>query len=398
MGSEPEIVMVTNALAPDKLGGLERYVRELSAAMVRAGRRVTVITKQVNPGDPLEEWSDEGIRILRHAVPSKQLATFALRYPAAVAHGVRLGIRSAPRDAIVHGHYAISSLPIALSSRPFVQTFHAPVHKEVLAERGGSYALPRPVQSAAVGAVRSVERIILGRSSANVVLSRFMLDEIGALSAKAAGRTTIIPGGVDTDWFAPSAAPAIATSAAPVLFAARRLTTRTGVDELVRAMAMLNRDLPGARLLIAGDGHERATIEELIKAEGLDGTVELLGRIDDEGLRRWYQDADLVVTPTRDLEGFGLSTAEAMSCGTPCLVTPVGANAELVASIDQALVAHGTSAGDLAQAVKVLFEEPGRLRELGSRSREHVLAEWSWDRVVDSYLEVYARHQWGRER
>jgi len=398
MSSEPEIVMVTNAIAPDKLGGLERYVRELSAGLVRAGRRVSILTKQVNRDDPLEEWSQEGIRIIRHRVPSKELTTFALRYPGAVFRGVWDGLRSAPRDAIFHGHYAISSLPLALSTRSFIQTFHAPVYKEVLAERGGSYVLPTPVQRAGVGSVRLAETLVLGRSRSNVVLSQFMFGELADLSTRAPSRTTIIPGGIDVEWFSPATSkPTITEPASPLLFAARRLTTRTGVPELVRAMSILRHDMPASRLAIAGDGHERATIEALIESEGLRDRVVLLGRISDADLRDWYRAADLVITPTQALEGFGLSTAEAMACGTACLVTPVGANPELVAGIDPGLVAAGTAGMDLAAAIKVLAGDEERLRRLGLASRQRAQAEWSWSRVVDSYLELYSAQSlaWG---
>ena len=137
-------LMLTDAVAPDKLGGLERYVRELSAALVAKGLGVTVVTKQVKEEDPLDEEGTDGVHIVRQPVPSKDRLTFALQYPTAVGLGTVRHVRRLGPGCVVHGHYAITTLPVGLTRRPYLYTFHAPVHKEMLSERGGSYALPGP--------------------------------------------------------------------------------------------------------------------------------------------------------------------------------------------------------------------------------------------------------------
>ena len=115
----------------------------------------------------------------------------------------------------------------------------------------------------------------------------------------------------------------------------------------------------------------------------------LLGRISDVELRDWYRAADLVVTPTQELEGFGLSTAEALATGTPVLVTPVGANPELVRDLDPQLVAEGSSSGDLARAICQLVDQPALLERVRRDARAWAETRWSWDRVVDRHLEIY---------
>ena len=82
------MIIVTNALAPDKLGGLERYVRELAAGLVRQGVRATVVAKRVDPEHPAREVGPDGVAVVRHDVPSKRLRTFALRYPLQVAAAI----------------------------------------------------------------------------------------------------------------------------------------------------------------------------------------------------------------------------------------------------------------------------------------------------------------------
>ena len=385
------VLMLTNALSPDKLGGLERYVRELSAHLVAKGVPVTVLTKQVHADHPLEEIGSDGVRIVRQPVPDKSRRTFALQYPAYVALGTLRHTRGLGPGWILHGHYALTSLPLVTTRRPYLYTFHAPVHKEILSERGDTYALPRPVQSAAVAAVRTAERFVVARATRSITLSRFMRSELAELSATAAARSEVVAGGIDTDWFCPG--PKLrsqwAAPAAPLLFTARRLTGRTGVSELVEAMPEVLVHHPQAQLAIAGDGHLRDIIDRRIRQLGLDRSVVLLGRISDVELRDWYRAADLVVTPTQELEGFGLSTAEALAVGTPVLVTPIGANPELVRELDPQLVAEGSSSADLARGICQLVDQPALLERVRRDARAWAETRWSWDRVVDRHLELY---------
>ena len=72
----------------------------------------------------------------------------------------------------------------------------------------------------------------------------------------------------------------------------------------------------------------------------------------DTRLRDWYQAADLFVLPTVAYEGFGMVTAEALSCGTPVVATRVGANAELLEPLTADLLADEPSAGSLAATIE----------------------------------------------
>ena len=111
-GEIDEVLMLTNAVAPDKLGGLERYVRELSASLVAKGTPVTVLTKQVNPGDPFDEVADDGVHIVRHRVPSKEKRTFAVQYPVYVSAGILRHLRTAgPRKSLAIWRATTRSAP-----------------------------------------------------------------------------------------------------------------------------------------------------------------------------------------------------------------------------------------------------------------------------------------------
>lgn len=380
------IVMVTNAVAPDKLGGLERYVRELAAGLTARGRPVTVIAKDVEGDLPHSELGDDGVKIIRYTAPAKSDPFFALKYPFTIAAGIEEAIAASGHDSLLHCHYAIAGLSAAIRGRPFLHTFHAPAYREIQSERFGSYVLPEIFASAAARAAAAAEGFVLRRASSTVVLSEFMRGELALLAPGAASSATLVPGGVDTSFFSPGKADKPGGS--PLLVTARRLTTRTGVINLVEAMPRVLAVLPNARLHVLGSGGAAAEIRALVDRLGLTEVVSLRGRVPEEDLLASYRAADLVVMPTLELEGFGLTTAEAMSCGTPVVGTPVGANPELIGLLSPSLLTRSSSPEDLADSVIAAYTSDS-MQVWRRLARAVVHPRMSWENVCDEYEALY---------
>jgi glycosyltransferase involved in cell wall biosynthesis len=385
-----KIIMVTNNALEDKMGGHERYVSELSSTLSRRGHDVTILAKRWSRNAPAREVRADGVAIERHPVPSKRNPLYAALYPPYALYGVASRTRRRGNRTVIHAHMGLPALPLAARRDRYVLTFHAPVWRELLVERQGTYLLPGPVQIAAVKALRAAEAIVARRASATIVLSQFMRSELALLDRAAAERAAVIPGGLDGARFSVDrSVQRPAGSRPPVLFTARRLTPRTGVDELIRAVPLINRRLPGTQLRIAGSGPQETELRQLADGLGLKGSVEFLGRISDESLVDWYRRASLVVLPTRELEGFGLTTAEALACGAAVIGTPAGATPELLGPIDPRLLAGDVSARGIAEAVTHVLSEPGLLANIRRAAVDRVMPAMSWDRVADQYLEIY---------
>lgn len=387
-----QILLLTNAITPDKLGGSYRYARELAEGLAEAGVEVVVLTKRLSREAPAMESPRPGLQISRFEVPPKSNRAYAALYPLAVARAVRRALRAYP-DAIVHTHYPVPALPVALGRRPFLSTFQAPVHRELLSERQDSYALPALAAQPAVGAVRMAEKLIARRASRVIVLSQFSRGLLAQLNRRAGARAVVIPGGIDLELFHPGPR---GDDPWPVLFTARRLVPRTGVGELIAAMPRIVAAFPSATLGIAGTGELDSALRERIGALGLEASVTLLGRVPEADLVRRYQQADLVVLPTQELEGFGLTTAEALACGTPVLGTPAGATPELLAPLDPALIASGTGSDQIAAAALALLGDRDHLQRLAAGSRARVDPEMGWPAIVARHLEVYESLAAGR--
>jgi len=131
-------------------------------------------------------------------------------------------------------------------------------------------------------------------------------------------------------------------------------------------------------------------VEDAVERLGLEPAVRLLGRIGEEALVNWYRLATVSVMPTQSLEGFGLSTAESLACGTPVVATPLGGNLELLSSLNPALLASGSTPGDLSRAICRVVGAPGVLSDVRARARAHVHPSMSWDEIARCHVEHYA--------
>ena len=383
-----KVLMVSNAIYPDKLGGLERYFRELAAALVRKGHDVTTLSKRMDADQPSAETGDDGVRLLRFSTPQKSDPLFVLKYPISVARSVRQTLVGADYD-VLHGQYPITMMPVLTTRIPYIYTFQAPVHKEVVGERQGAYRAPGPVSGATVAALKALERRLLERAAIVVTLSEFVGAEMRAFTRPGSTNWRKIPGGLQTDYFTPQpgARPPVDLGRR-LIVTARRLVERTGLDLLVAAMTQVLRAHPTAQLVITGDGPRRGPIEKQLADLGIAHSVHLVGRVSDQELLTWYRTADLVVTPTLHLEGFGLSTAEAMSCGTPVVVTPVGANPEVVAGLGERFVARSTDPQDIAAAVIDVLGDAALLATARDKARG-LAQRFDWDIVADAYIDAY---------
>ncbi|MFG3072483.1 glycosyltransferase [Streptomyces sp. NPDC048225] len=151
----------------------------------------------------------------------------------------------------------------------------------------------------------------------------------------------------------------------PLVVCVGRLCRQKGQDLLLDAWEAVLARVPGARLVLVGDGPDRARLAARAPA-----SVRFTGAVADAAA--WYRAADLVVLPSR-WEGMALAPLEAMACGRPVLVTDVdGAREGLPpALVPHCLVPPGDPAALADAAAALLLDAPLRA-SLGRRGRAHV--------------------------
>ena len=207
--------------------------------------------------------------------------------------------------------------------------------------------------------------------------------------------TRVIPNGIDVTVFGPrtdvsQTRELIGVRPGEFLWlAAGRLTPEKDFNNLLRAgEALTARELP-IRLVIAGEGPERETITREIQHLGLSDRVELLGLRDD--MPDLYQASDALVLSSAT-EGMPNVLLEAMACRKPVVATAVGAVREVVSDGETGLVVPPEDHQALADAMhRMMALQPGARRSMGEAGYRRVREEFSLERVVDQWEDLFKR-------
>ena len=168
-----------------------------------------------------------------------------------------------------------------------------------------------------------------------------------------------------------------------------RLDPKKGIENLLLALKNVNGHLATSwSLKVAGSGdiYYTKSIKELIERLGLGQRVEMLGEVAGEAKKKLFASADIVVVPSYT-ENFGLVVAEALSHAVP-VIASIGTPWQRLDEVGCGLWVDSAPAS-LAKAVEKMSLMP--LREAGSRGRQWMEAEFSWDRRALEMIGLYEK-------
>ena len=173
-----------------------------------------------------------------------------------------------------------------------------------------------------------------------------------------------------------------------ILFTVRNLVPRMGLENLIKAIENAVQKAPEIFLVIGGDGPLKADLISLTRSCGLENFIRFTGFIPEQQLPDYYRLADLFVLPTKELEGFGLVTLEALATGLPVLGTPVGGTKEILGQLDKNFLFTDTSPDSIFDLIldkyRIIKEDPQKWQEICKTCRLFVEEHYSWDKNVDS--------------
>jgi glycosyltransferase involved in cell wall biosynthesis len=150
---------------------------------------------------------------------------------------------------------------------------------------------------------------------------------------------------------------------------------------MLRALA----GLPGATLLIAGDGPQRAELGKL--AADLNVDARFLGARGD--IAELMNASDAFVLSSR-VEGLPLALLEASACGLPCAATNAGGVEEIVLDGRTGFLAPPADPDALQTSMrKIMSMSPEERRRMGHSAREHAVANFAWDAVLPRWESLY---------
>lgn len=361
---EHRLLLLAEAFPPS-LGGVQAYLAGLWGALPTAASFVVAATQ---PGD--REWDQQPpYRIAR-------AATRAWAYPRwrPAWQAARRLIRDAKIEALVCGK-ALFEGRAALRLQgefgiPFIVC---------------TYGMELPVWLRGQRTRADLERV-LGAAARVVVINeqtkRFLLS-LGVTDQ----RLVKIYPGVAEEFFRPPAEvdafrARYRLREKRVVIAVARLVPRKGLAELIDAFPAVLRAVPGAQLLVVGDGPERPLLQARVERQGLVGAVTFLGRTPLDDVRRALAAAEVfALTPVDDPddpEGFGIVYLEAAAAGIPAVASRAGGVPEAVLdSRTGLLVPARDPAATAAALVRVLTDDALRQR-LGAAARDRAAKEFHW--------------------
>ena len=349
-------------------GGVFRHVCDLAAGLPAHGFDVALAAPPLS--GPAPAATVVALPLVRAPSPVEDA-----RAVAGLARAVR-----ALRPDIVHAHSskagAVARLTRFVAPRtPVVYTPHGYAHAGYFESRAQrrAYALAEraltPLASRIVCVCDAERRL--------------------ALKLGAGHRARLVYNGIDLPAETP-VHPEVAALRArgPIIATVTLLRPGKGLDTLLDAMPAVLAAHPGAQLVIAGGGVDRARVEERARARGVAKAVHFLGFVPETtGVVRA---ADVFVSSSW-AESFPYVVLEAMALGRPIVATRVGGIPEAIQDGDSGVLVAPRDAGALARAIGGLMSDPAAADAMGARARSRVTARFTRERMLEDLAGVFSQ-------
>ncbi|HYK55900.1 MAG TPA: glycosyltransferase, partial [Flavisolibacter sp.] len=182
-----------------------------------------------------------------------------------------------------------------------------------------------------------------------------------------------------------------------ILLQLGRMVPRKGVDNVIRALALLKNTCQPTRLLIVGGETEKPDpescpeikrLQKLAKEQGVSSQVTFTGRRNRNVLKYYYSAADIFIT-TPWYEPFGITPLEAMACGTPVIGANVGGIKFSVKEGRTGYLIPPKEPQALATTINRLLSDPLLIKRMQANALKRVHHLFTWARVAGSIAKVY---------
>jgi L-malate glycosyltransferase len=170
----------------------------------------------------------------------------------------------------------------------------------------------------------------------------------------------------------------------------KALSDKYGIGDLIKAFHRIQSNHSNTKLLIVGDGPQRAEYEELCEKLGIDKKVTFTGKVPNPEVPKYINKMSIFAVPsTEDSESFGVAAVEAQACGVPVVVSNVGGLPEVVKNGETGYVVPKENPVELAKAFSKLLDNDQMRQEMGQKGVDHVKEHYNWLDNAQSMLDLY---------
>ena len=362
-----------------RAGGVAVHVHQLTKFLERYGVDVEIITGSWNP----EEMP---VNIPVHVIKGPRDPFFRLNISPWTSGEMKEIIKKGDFD-VVHAHHAFARMPLSALSiaRDLdikgILTTHTisllPDYEYLWSPLSYGYPVYRIMLSRA-------DEIIAVSDSARRFISHFTDVPV-----------RVIPNGVDTSRFRKmdrdEARGFMGFGDEPFFLYVGRLVTKKGLFTLLLAFRDVLKEIPKAKLRIAGKGKLKPVLSSMSKVLGINGNVEFLGYVPDDALNPLFSSADVFVLPSSFGESFGIVILEAMASGTSVIGTKVGGIEEILDDGKYGVLVHPSDPSELACAMISMMSDRDMREKIVKRALQKVRKEYDWRVVAKKVMKLYEK-------
>jgi N-acetyl-alpha-D-glucosaminyl L-malate synthase BshA len=364
------------------VGGSGVVATELATSLARRGHEVHVLSSEI----PFRLRERTG-PVVFHPVETPAYPLFREpQYVLSLSTKIVQVARAHALD-IVHAHYAVPHAASAYLSRQILASHGASVPKVVTTLHGTDITL--------VGADPSYRETVAFaiEQSDGVTAVSESLREDTYRHLRLTAPIVVVPNFLDCERYRPMPDAALRARLCPAdrydslllhvsnFRPVKRLDAVVDVFRRVRAQRR-------ARIVLVGDGPERARVEALAREAGIAEHVEIMGEVDD--VRGLLSVADAFLLPSAQ-ESFGLAALEAMACGVPVVASRVGGLPEVITDGLTGFLRDPEDHAGMASAVLDLLDDRSVRERMAHVARASVVDRFDEDRVVPMYEALYER-------
>ncbi len=365
-GEPIRVLMMVDGIGPNA-GGAERMAIGLAGALQDKGFEVTICATRspTGPGSARAELEAKGVRV----IGLERTGKLGLRGFRPLLRFIR-----EHRPQVLHSHKFGSNVWGVM----FGRRYRIPAviaHEQTWSYEGNR---PRLVVDSAIG--RLADRFVaVSSADAESMVTREKVPRDKVLVIPNAYIPRPEPEGQDLR------AELGIDPSLPLVGTAAVLRPQKALEVLMDAFAIVVRELPEAKLLIAGEGERNEALRAYAAGLPCSESITFLGRREDIG--NVIRSLD-VVAMSSDFEGTPLFAAECLSNGTPLVATRVGGLPDLIEDGVSGVLVPPRDPEALAEAIISLLRDPERRERIAAAAKERA-GELSLDRISDRFAELY---------
>jgi glycosyltransferase involved in cell wall biosynthesis len=396
------ICIVTVASYAHGIGGMQGHSTDLCSGLIEAGHEVEIITSR----------HPEGIGVAEHlggtwhfldVDPRKPGRPFRNRDWLTASAAAFDGLHAARPFDVVHSEStsALGLLRRGVHRRvPLAAKFHgnylglaSETVKRGLREAGAAARVreAKHLVWLTAGHVVPLDVLLRFRACEGMVPSHQQVDRTARSYLLDRSRVHVVPNGIDAEAFKPrgreEARAELGLGPEPLALCVGRLERDKGYGTAVQAIARLC-DI-GARLVVVGDGPERARLEELAQESRAADRVDFLGPKPRAEVTTYLSAADVFLFPTERDEAAPLVPLEAMASCLPVIASTVGGGAELTESGVSGLLVAPRDVDAWVEATRSLLADDALRLRMGKAARERILERYTVEAMTRQTVAVY---------